>query len=43
MQVPGNRVPSNFQCSSAGILADSILADLEVEWTLPSGAEIQTL
>jgi hypothetical protein len=32
MQVPRNRVSPNFQCSAAGVLADSILADLEVEW-----------
>src|SRR5208282_540861 len=43
MQVPRNRVSPNFQCSAAGVLSDSILADLEVEWILPSGAEIQTL
>ena len=43
MQVPSNRAPSYLQCSSAGVLADSVFADLEVEWILPSGAEIQTL
>ena len=42
MQIPLNRVPLNFQCSSAGAFADFVVADSEVEWILHSGAEIQT-
>src|ERR1039458_3759419 len=39
--VPGKRVPVNLQPSPAGVLVNFIDADSEVEWILPSGAEVQ--
>jgi hypothetical protein len=41
-QVPGNRVTRYFQPSSAGVLPNLIVGDLEVEWISPSGAQLQT-
>jgi len=43
VQVPRNCVPRNLHFSSARVLADFMVADLEVERTLPAGAELQTL
>lgn len=34
-------MPINLQCTLAGILADFIVAYMEVKWSLPSGAKIQ--
>src|ERR1022692_883607 len=41
MQVPRNRVPVTLQLSSARTLVDFVVTDSEVEWILPSRAEIQ--
>ena len=43
LQIPRDRMPSNFQFSAAGALADFILAHSEMKWILSSGAEIQPL
>ena len=41
VNVPGKRLPANFQGPAAEPLADFIISDSEVEWILPPGAEVQ--
>lgn len=40
-QVPGNRVSTNFQRSSAGIIFNLIVADSKIKWISPSGAQFE--
>ena len=43
VQIPGNRMPLNFQRPLAGAVIDPMAADSEVKRGLASGAEIETV
>jgi len=42
VQVPGDRMSVKRQSSPAGVLVNSVAADLEVKWIFSPGAEVQT-